>query len=168
MRARTRRLKSLLVGIVSVLWSGHGRTLPSSVTPRRPKGLLDADPGVCPPLPHGDPRWGRIGEVGRGSPPGIHHASSGRGWQDPRPPGPRPRRAVALADRGWPRDIDAPWPQTPFPGSAGGAGALVRLPSRRGGGASRGQAPSRAGGGEGGGAASTSSGGRGANSPPVL
>src|SRR5438445_530722 len=89
MRARTRRLKSLLVGIVSVLWSGHRRTPPSSVTPRRPKGLLDADPGVCPPLPHGDPRWGRIDEVGRGPPPGIHHASSGPGWQDPRAPGRR-------------------------------------------------------------------------------
>src|SRR2546426_115802 len=69
MRARTRRLKSLLVGIVSVLWSGREHTPPSSDAARRHKGSRDADPGVCPPLPHADPRWGRVDEVGRGSPP---------------------------------------------------------------------------------------------------
>src|SRR5436309_13010203 len=165
MRARTRRLKSLLVGIVSVLWSGHGHTPPSSVAPRRPKGLRDADPGVCPPLPHGDPRWGRIDEVGRGSPPGIHHAASGRGWQDPRPPA---AGAVALADREWPRDIDAPWPQTPFPGSAGGAGALVRLPSRRAGASLWCQWPARLGAGAGWAVTCTSSVRGGATPRPVL
>src|SRR2546425_10058487 len=40
-------------------------------------------------------------------------------------------RAVALAARGSPRDIEAPWPQTPSSGSAGRAGAPVPLPSPR-------------------------------------
>src|SRR5438552_2217010 len=69
MRARTKRLKSLLVGIVSVLWSGHGSHAPQQRRPRRRKGCLDADPGVRPPLPHEGPCWGRAAEVGRGSPP---------------------------------------------------------------------------------------------------
>src|SRR5437867_5766396 len=50
-----------------VLWLGHGHTPPSGDAPRRPKAAAIIDPGVCPPLPHRDPRWGRAEEVGRGS-----------------------------------------------------------------------------------------------------
>src|SRR2546427_551619 len=95
MRARTRRLKSLLVGIVSVLWSGHGHTPPSSVAPRRPKGLRDADPGVCPPLPQGAPGGGRMEGVGRGPPPAPPHAPPGGGGKAPRRNLSRPPRVKA-------------------------------------------------------------------------
>src|SRR6266545_5700133 len=69
MRARTRRLKSLWVVIVSVLWSAASGRSPAATPERRRKGSADTDPGVCPPLPHEDPRWGRAEEVRRGSPP---------------------------------------------------------------------------------------------------
>ena len=45
--------------------ASHSTPLPSSGALRRRKGVLDADPGVCPPLPHENPRWGRVEEVGR-------------------------------------------------------------------------------------------------------
>src|SRR6185312_9021613 len=44
-------------------------TLPSSEHRDDTRSIAKADPGVFPPLPLEDPRWGRIEEVGRGSPP---------------------------------------------------------------------------------------------------
>src|ERR1700704_2288409 len=92
MRPRTRRLKSLLVGIVLLLWSGHGHPPPSSDAPWRRKGVLDTDPEVCPPLPHENPRWGRVVEVGRGSPPAPLACITGA-----RPARPDPTEGLRLA-----------------------------------------------------------------------
>src|SRR3989304_5989656 len=83
MRARTTRLKSLCVGIVVLLRSGHGPCPPAAMVRGVPKGA-DADPGVRPPLPPGNPRWGRVGEVGRGPPARQHNAPGGRRRQEGR------------------------------------------------------------------------------------
>src|SRR5437867_4408207 len=68
MRRRTRRLKSLLVGIAGSFWSGHDDVPPSGNAPRRHQ-RPHAHPGVCPPLPRKGSCWGGAAEVGRGSPP---------------------------------------------------------------------------------------------------
>src|SRR6476646_2124719 len=67
MRSRTTRLKSLSVGIAisRFPWSSHD--VRPQAAPRGAKGSTDADPGVCPPLPHEDLRWGKVEEVWRGS-----------------------------------------------------------------------------------------------------
>src|SRR5688572_7324248 len=42
---------------------------PPDSPPRGDERVVDADPGVCPPLPRWDLRRGEVEEVGRGSPP---------------------------------------------------------------------------------------------------
>ena len=67
MRARIRRLRSLSFGILDLLCTHHGAPPLGNGVPWHDKESVDADPGVCPPLPHEDPGQGGIGEVGRGS-----------------------------------------------------------------------------------------------------
>src|SRR3954470_15146217 len=81
MRPRTRRLKSLSVGTA---WSSGQATGPAPQRRGRwlAKGSIRTDPGVCPPLPHENPGWGRAGEVGRGSSAEVYSGSLARGRQD--------------------------------------------------------------------------------------
>src|SRR5438132_3669361 len=82
MRARTKRLKSLLVGIVSVLWSGHGSHAPRQRRPAATQRLTRCRSGSPPPFasrgpPLGEGRRGwawitarasmmkRLGEAGK-------------------------------------------------------------------------------------------------------
>src|SRR5438034_4167560 len=72
MRARTKRLKSLLVGIVSVLWSGHGSHAPRQRRPAATQRLPRCRSGSPPPF--ASPR-------GVDHRPRPKHASSERGLQ---------------------------------------------------------------------------------------
>src|SRR5438876_4172400 len=79
MRPRTRRLKSLLVGMVRSFGQATGDTPPSDYARGDPKAGT-ADPGVCPPLPHGGPGWGRAMRLGADrAPESIVHRGGGGG-----------------------------------------------------------------------------------------
>src|SRR2546422_8372809 len=58
MRARTRRLKSLLVGIVSVLWSGHGPTAPQQRRSVATQRFSRCRSGSIPPFASRGPSLG--------------------------------------------------------------------------------------------------------------
>src|SRR2546422_10104609 len=50
---------------------------PAAERPGDTRSFAKADPGVFPPLPLGNPRWGRTEEVGRGSPPATNESIGG-------------------------------------------------------------------------------------------
>src|SRR6266581_896052 len=80
MRARTRRLKSLLVGIVSVLWSRHGSHAPQQRRPAATQRLPRCRSGSPPPFASRGPLLGK-GRRGwawiTARAPSMHHPSAG-------------------------------------------------------------------------------------------
>src|SRR6266581_759003 len=78
MRPRTRRLKSLLVVIGSVLWSSHGHPPPSSDAPRRRKGFTMRSESL-PPFASRGPSLGegRRGWAWIAAAPRMPHSGAG-------------------------------------------------------------------------------------------